>query len=325
MKRVTQLALLALAGALIASCTSQSVTPSSAAMPQSSAMRFGRQASAAALLYVSNADSEVTVYTYPGGTLQTVLTGFEKPMGLCTDKAGDVYITDATAQTIVEYAHGGTTPIQTLDDAPDDPYACSVDPKSGALAVADNNGYYEEGDIAIWAHATGTPTRYTDPALYQATGCVYDSRGNLLASGVPQGSSYAAHFAWMPHGSAKFTNLIVPGPYTDRGFYAVGIGWDGQYFTIDDYSVYRILVTHGLAYYAGRVSLTYPEGSGEGGPFAFYYQHGKATAVVAGISSDEQSYGQGVAIWNYPAGGDATATITHGLDKPFGVAISVAK
>src|ERR1700735_3197529 len=51
------------------------------------------------LLYVSNdGTATVTVYTYlDGGGLVLVgtLTGFTKPAGMCTDRAGDVWVTDS--------------------------------------------------------------------------------------------------------------------------------------------------------------------------------------------------------------------------------------
>jgi hypothetical protein len=283
-------------------------------MPRGLTSWLSPQTSAENLIYVSNADGEVTVYNYAGGSLQGVLTGFQKPLGLCTDKVGDVYITDGAAQTIVEYAHGATQATKTLDDAPDSPYACSIDPKSGDLAVADNNGQSAEGDLAIWTHASGTPARYTDAAIYEVTGCVYDAHGNLLVSGIPEGA-YSTYFAWMPHRSTKLTNLFVPGPDSSRGWGAIGVGWDGQYFTIDNYTLSRILVTHGQAYYAGNIEL------GASTPFAFYYQHGIATAAIAGASSQN---GDAVDVWNYPAGGDPTLSITHGVDNPHGVALSPA-
>jgi hypothetical protein len=324
MKRVLLLSSLCAAGALIASCSqSQTTALPAATLPRSVTSWAAPRTSAQTLLYVSNGDGEVTVYNFAGGALVSVLTGFQKPMGLCSDRKGDVYIADSSAETILEYAHGGTEPIQTLDDAPDAPYACSIDPKSGDLAVANNNGQSTPGDLAIWTHASGTPTKYTDTAIFQFAGCAYDSRGNLLISGFLKGK-YATLFAWMAHGSTKLTNLVVPGPYSNRGFGSVGIGWDGRYFTIDDDDISRILVTHGQAYYAGRVSPTYEEETNESGPYAFYYQHGVATMAIAGVNADLSSP-DSVNVWNYPAAGSATISITHGVDKPFGVALSLTK
>src|SRR5580692_1267669 len=101
------------------------------------------------LIYVSNSDGLVNVYHYWQRTLVGVLTDFKQPMGMCVDNEQNVYITDYGAETIVEYPHGGTTPIQTINDAPYGPYNCSVDPTTGDLAIANysepgENSYYSE-------------------------------------------------------------------------------------------------------------------------------------------------------------------------------------
>jgi hypothetical protein len=70
------------------------------------------------LLYVTDANNgTVSVFSYPKGTLEGTLTGFEEPYGECTNKAGDVWIVDDETATIAEYAHGGTSPIATLSDS----------------------------------------------------------------------------------------------------------------------------------------------------------------------------------------------------------------
>lgn len=64
-----------------------------------------------ALLYVSSdATDNVYVFTYPGGVLKQTLTGFLFPQGECVDAKGDVFVTDAVADDIVKYAHGGNAP-----------------------------------------------------------------------------------------------------------------------------------------------------------------------------------------------------------------------
>ncbi len=95
------------------------------------------------LLYVSGPGTgKAYVYSYPGAKLVGTLTGFVASLGVCTDKAGDVWIADDTGGglrpgTMIEYAHGGTTPIATLNDG-DPPLNCSVDATTGNLAVASN-------------------------------------------------------------------------------------------------------------------------------------------------------------------------------------------
>ena len=72
-------------------------------------------AAAGPLLYVSDIGAEdVDVFSYPGGKQVGKLTGFSEPAGLCTDRKGDVFVVDSGSDRILEYAHGGTSPIATL-------------------------------------------------------------------------------------------------------------------------------------------------------------------------------------------------------------------
>ena len=89
------------------------------------------------LLYAAANNSTVYVFSYPKGTLVGTLSGFDFPEGLCVDRSGDVWITNSAGTgNIVEHAHGGTSPIATLNSGYGDPIGCSVDPKTGDLAVA---------------------------------------------------------------------------------------------------------------------------------------------------------------------------------------------
>lgn len=274
---------------------------------------------------MSNVDTEVTVYSYANQALVGVLTGFQQPMGGCSDTSSNVYITDSAAQQIVEYAHGGSKPIKKLNDAPDYPYACSIDPITGNLAVANDDGSSQEGNIAIWPQGSGEPTRYTDSQVYNFENCAYDANGNLLANGYVD-SGYQTYFAWLPRGGTQLANVIVPGPRGGwKWGHIDGVGWDGKYFTIDAYEIYRIVLTHGQAYYAGETTFQYPEGESESGPFAFYLTTPttQATAAISGIANDDG--GDSVTYWPYPGGGEPGAMITHGIDRPFAVTISLGK
>jgi hypothetical protein len=124
------------------------------------------------------------------------LTGaFNSPLGECADAVGDVWITNLGSREIIEYAHGGTEPIATLTEPPaEKPQACSIDPTTGNLAVTNPT------DVAIYAGATGTPTTYSDPAIYTLWYCAYDSSGNLFADGETSGE-----VGEIPEGGSSFT------------------------------------------------------------------------------------------------------------------------
>jgi len=280
------------------------------------------------LLYVSNGNAEVTVYRYWQQQLVGVLTDFTEPKGICTDANQNVYIADYAARQIVEYAHGGTKPIAKFDDSPDSPYSCWVDRASGNLAVANDDGTSAQGNIAIWSAASGIRTTYTDSAITSFQFCAFDDHGNLLATNGSVDYRNTTMFAWLPKGGAKLINVRVPQPNPSyRKWYSVlGIQWDGKYFVIDDYdAMYRESLIHGQVYYVGTTEAYAEESSGQG-PVGFYTppNASQATQVVQGMRSEE-SYSS-VDYWKYPAGGgDPIAQITHAIDQPFGVAVSLKK
>ncbi|MFZ0574460.1 MAG: hypothetical protein WAM02_07260 [Candidatus Cybelea sp.] len=271
------------------------------------------------LIYVSNIDNEVTVYTASNQKLVGVLTDFKQPMGECVDGTGNVYITDYAAEQVLEYAHGGGKPAKTFSDSPYSPYTCTIDPTTGDLAVADNGDSSQAGDIAIWPPGSSQPTRYTDLQILNFEAAAYDGSGNLLVS---SGSSYghATGFAWLPRGGTQLINVTVRGPKGGLTWTNLnGIMWDGQYFVLDAYDLYRVSLIHGQAYYVDEILLDYPEDSHPSGPL-WIYKSGSQMQVIGGISG--YGYGGEVGIWSYPGGGPLTTTFTHGVDQPFGVTVS---
>ncbi len=74
------------------------------------------QAASEDLLYVSDSDGHVDVFSYPDGKQVGVLKGFSSPAGLCSDSKGDVYVVNTNLLNILEYKHGGKKVIATLND-----------------------------------------------------------------------------------------------------------------------------------------------------------------------------------------------------------------
>jgi hypothetical protein len=274
------------------------------------------------LLYVTNSNAEVTVYSFLKRKLLTVLTGFTQPMGECVDANQNVYIADFGAHQIVEYAHGGSQPIKTIDDSPDSPYACSVDPTTGNLAVANNDGASQQGNIAIW-NGSGVRTTYTDSMLFNFEGCAYDNNGTLLVTNGYVQYPYHTYFAWLPKGGSRLVDITLFNKYGSSWGGVEGVQWDGKYFAIDEgYLVYRESLIHGQAYYVGYSAMSYSDEYNYG-PYAFFIHTPgtQATQAVEGLTW--QNGGSSVGYWNYPAGGSGIGQITHAIDKPFGVAISL--
>ena len=119
------------------------------------------EAKSSDLLYVSNpGNNTVTVYAYQSRKLVGTLNGFSDPAGLCADAAGDVWITNEGGSNVIEYAHGGTQPIKTLNDGSKQPLACSVDATTGNLAVLNAD------DVAVYQRASGSPKLYRGGGVY---------------------------------------------------------------------------------------------------------------------------------------------------------------
>ena len=182
------------------------------------------------LLYVSDQKTnDVYVYSYPNGKMVGTLTGFAAPYGQCSDKSGNVFITQFDASEVTEYAHGGTNPIKTLDTPGVYPMGCSVDAKTGNLAVASFISDNYPAGILVFAHATGTPTEYQAPGMYYYFPPAYDNRGNLFVE-VEGASSGGTSVVELPRGSATFKTLYLNVTIHFPG----GVQWDGTHVDLDD-------------------------------------------------------------------------------------------
>ena len=163
------------------------------------------------LLYVSDQNgSEVYVLTYPKGKLVGTLTGLNVTEGLCSDTHGNVWVTTygGTYGTgyLVEYAHGGATPIATLDDAYGPPDACAVDPNTGNLAAANPCSDYScQGNVVVYPGGSGVPAMISTSPLWGAYDITYDSSGNLFVAGHENYQD--SRLAWLPNGSSRFQDF----------------------------------------------------------------------------------------------------------------------
>jgi predicted aconitase with swiveling domain len=204
------------------------------------------------LLYTSDeATGTVNVYAYRSkGHLVGQLTGFQFPYGECLDAGGNVYVADFAANQIVEYAHGGTTPIKTLSDAYGFPIGCSVDPKTGNLAVSNFEGLGSTcmGGIVIYTDASGSGTLYQDKSFNYYWPPGYDSQGNLYVEGRRKEDKGKAGLASIPYGSSKLVTLSLSGGTIK---YPGSVQWDGHYVTATDQAyagthltaIYRVTVS----------------------------------------------------------------------------------
>jgi hypothetical protein len=282
------------------------------------------------LLYVSSFTPEegknISVYSYPGGRRVGELAPAYAP-GLCSDAAGNVFVVETELEEIVEYAHGGTQPIATLSDEYNFPRGCAVDPTTGNLAVAGGNfpGYYVTANVAIFPHATGSPTVYYDYDDLTFSWCTYDNQGNVFANGR-NFEKGASNLAELPAGASTFSQVSVQ----NANVHGNGsIQWDGRYLA---------------------VAKLYP-GNNKKGPATIYQlqisgQNGKAVNTIALQGShvsdrngwitqqcwiqnhriiSPESTNNRIGLWDYPGGGYALRSKVQTPYTPLGLTVSVGR
>jgi hypothetical protein len=265
-----------------------------------------------ALLYVSDyIDNEVFVYSYPEAKLVGTLTGFHGADGICADKKGDVWIVNnypyQSGENVVEYKHGGTKPIATVYDPAYSPVGCSVDPITGDLAVSNVQTFSGgSGNLALFAHAKGTPKLIPVSNMYYVYFCGYDNKGNLFVDGEAN-SSTGFRFAELPKGKTKFKDITLDAPINFPG----NIRWDGKYLAVGDqeYHIYpeksAIYQTTGAG---GKiVGKTAFSNLGDIGGFTI---DGK-TVIGPLYCQNGCMNDNGVDFYNYPAGGKPIKKFTN--------------
>ena len=253
------------------------------------------------LLYAAATASDVVyVFAYPTHKLVGTLTGLNGPLGVCADQTGNVWIVNGEIgyPSVVEYAHGGTSPIATLYGMGAYPNDCAVDPTTGNLAVS---GWASPPSVAIYADAKGQPTVYNDSGALYFYDCTYDSSGNLYVSGA---SNEAAEFLLveMPAGSADFSQVTI-----DKQIRRLSeIQWDGTYIAIADAGrsshprrVYRVSVSDGIAKVIGSLTLLGAEKDALAQPWI-----GRGDIIF-----NHQGRKAELSIWRYPRGGKVAGTV----------------
>lgn len=296
--------------ALLAGCSGAAQPAAQHFMP--SAVHRATSGSGGDLLYISDAGTnQVYVFSYPGGTLVQTLSGFKDPLHECSDAAGNVFITNTGKSEILEYAHGGDTPIATLRDAKQFPVDCAVDPVTHNLAVTNYGQKRSQfGSVSIYAKSKGTPKKHRDPATIAYLFCTYDNKGNLFVTGLDY--KYNLVFLELPQGKSGFVKIALKQTFLGWG----GVQWDGQDITIGDgaSTVYRFAIQDQTAKKVGVVQLTGAVN------VASYWLDGDQLVGPDGPNGGNHDVG----VWSYPAGGQSIATVKGSFENPSGVTISVA-
>ena len=270
------------------------------------------------LLYVSNDGAPgVTIYANTGGdsfALVGELFGFRSPGGECVDGKGNVFVTDTPAKVTYEYARGTILPKAVVPDPDGEPYACSIDPKSGRLAVSnfeDPNGA-EPGNVVVYPSLTGTPQQYADPHLNIPLFCAFDRKGNLYVSALD--SSYHGVLSELPKNASIFTIFTVTGGSINE---PTGVLWHGSQLLVGDLydpktSIRQISISGSTANIVGTVPLANTQ---EMGQFPLFGSGSSSVVIVPDFVLST------LQIYSYP-GGTLVGSIAGGLSEPFGAVIS---
>jgi hypothetical protein len=265
------------------------------------------------LLYVTDSGNNyVYVWTLPDGKLAQILKGFNQPVGDCVDRHGDIFVVSSQSSTIWEYKHGKRLPTQILSVSGYFPIDCSVDPTTGNLAVSSicSAPSCNEGSVAIYKNAQGTPTYYTSKALYQYDFCGYNGGGDLFVAGLTPGPSPVFGLIELAHGQSTFTSITL----NQRIKFAGGVKWDGQHLAIADQdasTVYEFTISGSGGTLVGSTPL-----NGAKDIVDFWIRKG----VLYGPDAANKAVG----FFSYPAGGSPYNTLV-GFNTPFGAAVSPAQ
>jgi hypothetical protein len=114
----------------------------------------------------------VDAIAYPSGTLIGQVAGFSYPYGDCSDKHGNVYVADFSAQRGYEIAAGTTSVINSWPTGGES-IGCSVS-NTGDVAVTD----FYPGGVWVFPGGSASGTFYAGPSVDSIAG--YDPHGNLF-------------------------------------------------------------------------------------------------------------------------------------------------
>jgi hypothetical protein len=259
------------------------------------------------LLYISDAGTnDVVVYHYPSGREAGVLTGFDEPQGECVDKAGNVWIANTLASNLLEYAHGGTTPIARLADPGQYPVDCSIDKNNGTLAATNiiaRKGHDRRGSLSIYPNAMGTPTIVASPDFYLMYSLGYDDNDNLFLDG--RNNSDAFQFGELASGSSKINPIALGGATIN---FPGGVVFARKKVNIGDQASAVVYEATEAGTVTGSVPL---DGSSD---CVDFFIGGRALICPDAGNGD-------IEIYKYPAGG-SPIQVTTGLIAPTGAAVS---
>lgn len=171
----------------------QSVFPASKGSGRQTTSWMARPPTHAPLAYISDVlTNSVTVFDLKG-TMQGQIGGLSNPEGLFVDHKRNLWVANAGANNVLEFARGATMPLNALND-----------PGAGPLDVTmcPNGTVYVAGDdstaIEVYPRGSVSPTRsLTYPGALQNDALTCDATGNVFATVI---LSFHGTVVEFPHG-----------------------------------------------------------------------------------------------------------------------------
>jgi hypothetical protein len=300
-------ALVAATGCTAVPGVSGSVPTIAAAKPEKA--WIAPNAAAGDLLYAADYLSDaVFIFNYTPNSMK--FAGYvplgSAPVAECVDKAQNVWVV-TDSRLLLEFAHGGTSPISSIGVSAHSAFGCSVDPTTGDLAVAVETNEIK-GAVFIYKHAKGKPVEHDDPANLVAD-CAYDNRGNLYADRWVDVSDLTIDV--LPKGKSTFAYVT-----TDQTVDVPGaMQANGKYVVVGDEDLgvaYRFIVTPSRATTVDSITLDQETRLG-----GFFIDRNRIVAMGG------DSGGGLLSLYRYPQGGERIRT-AHNMGQPVAAAVSRA-
>lgn len=256
-----------------------------------------RQADSGSLLYVLGKveGRKLAVFTVPTGQSQKPVAMPHGGWWLCADEHGHVFAT--SYGFVFEYFHGGHQPIAELQDGNALASSCTVDPKTGDLAVI-NELSGSHCTFAIYKGARGKPAIHTAKHFRSCQYPAYDGQGNLFFYGNTNEKTFLAE---LPYGGGAFITVSASPDITDP----LDMQWDGEYLAIQEKQpgtedspivIYRVRVSDGKASVVKVLHFKEWRNDAE-----YFWVAGGF--IVAPLNGDALGF------WHYPQGGKVVAQI----------------
>jgi hypothetical protein len=245
------------------------------------------------------AGGDVASYVFDFRSGKLVGTIAETSFGTCSDGNGDVFFTQV--KRIVEYAHGGTTPIASFR-LPGTAYSCSIDPTTGDLAAV-VFCLSKCGDEVVVLQPAEPPRTYHDGTLDSLLFCAYDASGNLFVDGY-NGSQFG--LTELPKGARHFAGVTLN--KTIR--FGAQLQWDGKDLALQTSEfprIYEVNVSGSTAKIVHTVKL-----SGVGNRATQSWIEDGKIAVPTG---EQNKRPDEIFFWDYPAGGTPIKQFVHFIGR----------